>query len=280
MVTLNEVWHVPGARANLLAMWKANDAGARVCFERGVARFEKGVVVRMEAVQRDALWEIATVKKGRAFLAVKRPANVGGRTGEAARKPPVVAERKRVEVKPVKFIEVDLELDDESDDGLKQTQSVDVSVGESEAPTKMVTEVRGATKAVEARVAEAVGATVAKVVGAHMVGEVVFFMESVFARLELQSEKKVKSVQTDRSGEYVNEGLTALLGNGGTVQWTNVGDSPEQSGSVEPLNRALEERGRALLEGAKLDPKLWAEAIIIANYTRNRVPSSVPGKTP
>ncbi|GAQ91312.1 hypothetical protein KFL_007630030 [Klebsormidium nitens] len=33
--------------------------------------------------------------------------------------------------------------------------------------------------------------------------------ESVFARLELQSGKKVKGVQTDRGGEYVNEGMTA-----------------------------------------------------------------------
>ncbi|GAQ93414.1 hypothetical protein KFL_015100010, partial [Klebsormidium nitens] len=104
--------------------------------------------------------------------------------------------------------------------------------------------------------------------------------ESVFARLELQFGKKVKSVQTDRGGKYVNEGMTALLGKKGTVQRTTAGHSPEQNGSAERLNRTLEERGRALLENAGLDPKLRAEAMVTANYTRNRVPSSVHGKTP
>ncbi|GAQ92416.1 hypothetical protein KFL_010110020 [Klebsormidium nitens] len=104
--------------------------------------------------------------------------------------------------------------------------------------------------------------------------------ESVFARLELQSGKKVKSVQTDRGGEYVNEGMTALLGKRGTVQRTTAGHSPGQNGSAERLNRTLEETARALLEDAGLKPELWAEAMVTANYTRNRVPSSVHGKTP
>lgn len=37
-------------------------------------------------------------------------------------------------------------------------------------------------------------------------------IESVFARLELQSRKKENAVQTDRSGEYVNKDMTAPLG--------------------------------------------------------------------
>ncbi|GAQ92495.1 putative retrotransposon protein with integrase and ribonuclease H-like domain [Klebsormidium nitens] len=53
--------------------------------------------------------------------------------------------------------------------------------------------------------------------------------ESVFARLELQSGKKVKSVQTDRGGEYVNEGMMALLGKRGTVQRTTAGHSPKKT---------------------------------------------------
>ncbi|GAQ92268.1 Transposon-encoded protein [Klebsormidium nitens] len=104
--------------------------------------------------------------------------------------------------------------------------------------------------------------------------------ESVFARLELQSGKKVKGVQTNRGGEYVNEGMTALLGKRGTVHRTTAGHSLEQNGSAERLNRTLEERARALLENAGLGPDLWAEAMVTANYTRNRVPSSVHGKSP
>ncbi|GAQ92818.1 Ribonuclease H-like superfamily protein with integrase and retrovirus zinc finger-like domains [Klebsormidium nitens] len=104
--------------------------------------------------------------------------------------------------------------------------------------------------------------------------------ESVFARLELQSGKKVKGVETDRGGEYVNEGMTSLLGKRGTVHRTSAGHSPEQNGSAEWLNRTLEERAQDLPEDAGLGPELWAEATVTANYTRNRVPSSVHGKTP
>ncbi|GAQ92266.1 hypothetical protein KFL_009610015 [Klebsormidium nitens] len=95
--------------------------------------------------------------------------------------------------------------------------------------------------------------------------------ESVFARLKLQSGKKVKSVQTDRGGEYVNEGMTALLGKRGTVQRTTAGHSPKQNGLAKRLNRTLEERAHALLEDAGLNPEVWAEAMVTANYTRNRL---------
>ncbi|GAQ92324.1 Reverse transcriptase [Klebsormidium nitens] len=104
--------------------------------------------------------------------------------------------------------------------------------------------------------------------------------ESAFARLELQSGMKVKGMQTDRGGEYVNGGMTALLGKRGTVHRNTAGHSPEQNGSAERLNRTLEERARAFLEDARLEPELWAEAMVTANYTWSRVPSSVHDKTP
>ncbi|GAQ93314.1 hypothetical protein KFL_014350010 [Klebsormidium nitens] len=75
-----------------------------------------GGVVKIEAVQHGGLWEIVTVKKPRAFVAVKGPAKTGFRFGEEARKPPILAGRKLVEVKPVKYIEVDLDSDDEEEE--------------------------------------------------------------------------------------------------------------------------------------------------------------------
>eukprot|EP00243_Klebsormidium_subtile_P008726 TRINITY_DN418_c0_g1_i2.p1 TRINITY_DN418_c0_g1~~TRINITY_DN418_c0_g1_i2.p1 ORF type:complete len:569 (+),score=90.43 TRINITY_DN418_c0_g1_i2:723-2429(+) len=112
-VTLKEVRHVPEAKANLVALKRATDAGARVVMERRVARFEMGGIVRMEAMQRDGLFEVETVEKPRAFLAVK-PA-IEKRVGEAARKPQAEEETGKVQKKTVKVIEVDLDSDDESD---------------------------------------------------------------------------------------------------------------------------------------------------------------------
>ncbi|GAQ92494.1 hypothetical protein KFL_010290010, partial [Klebsormidium nitens] len=69
--------------------------------------------------------------------------------------------------RPLKVIEVDLESDDESDDGVKETQPVDVSGGKTEFPTEKGTEKHGATEAVGAA-AEAVEATAAERVGVRI----------------------------------------------------------------------------------------------------------------
>jgi hypothetical protein len=62
------------------------------------------------------LWEIATVKKARAYLAVKGPAEMGRRMGEAARRPQVTVVKKQEEMKPVKYIEVELDSDNEREE--------------------------------------------------------------------------------------------------------------------------------------------------------------------
>jgi hypothetical protein len=46
------------------------------------------------------------------------------------------------------------------------------------------------------------------------------------------------------------------------------------------LNRDLQEKGKAMLEDSGLGKELWAEAMVTANYTHNRLPSRVHGKTP
>ncbi len=46
------------------------------------------------------------------------------------------------------------------------------------------------------------------------------------------------------------------------------------------MNRDLQEKGKAMLEDSGLGKELWAEAMVTANYTHNRLPSRVHGKTP
>ncbi|GAQ93542.1 hypothetical protein KFL_016350010 [Klebsormidium nitens] len=95
--------------ANLFALGRATDAGARVVLEGRKAQIESDGVVRMEAVKRGGLWEIETVGKQPAFLA-REPVRKNRVTATAKR--PVRAED--VVKKTVKVMEVDLEdLDDE-----------------------------------------------------------------------------------------------------------------------------------------------------------------------
>jgi hypothetical protein len=47
---------------------------------------------------------------------------------------------------------------------------------------------------------------------------------------------------------------------------------------AERLNRVLMERARALLIESGLPDEMWAEAVVTANYIRNRTPMSAHGK--
>jgi hypothetical protein len=104
--------------------------------------------------------------------------------------------------------------------------------------------------------------------------------EGVLAHLELQTGKKIKAMQTDRGGEYVNEKMTTLLNKRGIAHRKIAGTSPEQNGSVERLNRDLQEKRRAMLKDSGFGEELRAEAMVTANYSRNRLPSRVHGNTP
>ena len=111
-------------------------------------------------------------------------------------------------------------------------------------------------------------------------GEVAKVAEHVLNRLEVQSGKKLKTVRTDRGKEYVNKALEEVLGGKGTVHEKTAPYSAEQNGSAERLNRVLEEKIRAMLEDSGLPKEMWAEAVVTANYTRNRTPVSAHGRTP
>jgi len=110
--------------------------------------------------------------------------------------------------------------------------------------------------------------------------DVAVVTEGVLTCLELQTWKKVKAMQMDRGGEYVNEEMTSLLSKRGIAHRKTIGYLPKQNGSTERLNRDLQEKGNAMLEDSGLGEELWAEAMVTTNYTHNRLPSRVHGKTP
>jgi len=56
--------------------------------------------------------------------------------------------------------------------------------------------------------------------------------------------------------------------------------NPQQNGKAERLNWTLMERVRSILAEAGLGEELWAEALMVVVYTRNRAPSSDGKATP
>ena len=114
-VTLYEVRHVPKARANLFALRRATDAGARVTIEGRVAQFELGGVVCMEAEEKNGLWEIATagakpVEGVWVFDETPRYSMDGAKKAPAAAQKKAQAES--VKEKREELVEIELEFDE------------------------------------------------------------------------------------------------------------------------------------------------------------------------
>lgn len=98
--------------------------------------------------------------------------------------------------------------------------------------------------------------------------------------LETQTGHNLLAVRTDRGTEYMNHDLRNYFDSKGVIHQTSVPYTPQQNGAAERLNRTLLDRVRAMLLNAGVEEKLWAEAVVTANYIRNRSPSKQGAKTP
>jgi transposase InsO family protein len=120
---------------------------------------------------------------------------------------------------------------------------------------------------------------------------VIYLMNSkdqVFSKYKLyeammlrQRDIRIKSLLSDRGGEYTSKEFNDYLAQQGTKHKFTVHDTPEQNGVAERLNRTLVERTRAMLLESNLPKSLWGYAIQYANYIKNRTHTrALPNKTP
>ena len=90
----------------------------------------------------------------------------------------------------------------------------------------------------------------------------------------------MKALQSDNGREYCNAEMDKVLKTNGIRRRLTVTYSPEQNGVAERRNRTLVEAAGCSLIQSGLPPSFWAEAIMAANYVRNRcISSSLDGKT-
>ena len=90
------------------------------------------------------------------------------------------------------------------------------------------------------------------------------------ARVERQSECKIKSLKTDGGGEYLSNEFKDYLAEEGIEHQLTFPDSPQQNGVAERYNRTLLEGVRSMLHGSGMSRGFWGEAVLCFNYTRNR----------
>ena len=105
-------------------------------------------------------------------------------------------------------------------------------------------------------------------------------VRSWIAFLEKATGAAVRIVRTDRGGEYLSTELEQYFADKGIQHQLTAPYTPQQNGAAERLNRTLMERVRAMLQDMQLPQHLWAEAVVAANYVRNRSPSLDRSQTP
>ena len=110
-----------------------------------------------------------------------------------------------------------------------------------------------------------------------------------WTEVEKQLGKVIKVVRFDRGGEYYGKHGDAgqlkgpfakYLEDSGIVAQFTMPRSPEQNGVAERRNRTLMEMVRSMISRTNLPGFLWGEALKIALYILNRVPTKAVPLTP
>ncbi|KAK2998642.1 hypothetical protein RJ639_023717 [Escallonia herrerae] len=94
------------------------------------------------------------------------------------------------------------------------------------------------------------------------------------ARVENQTDKKLKYFRSDNGMEYNDEEFLQFCKDKGIIRHFSVKRTPEQNEVAERMNRTLLERARCMRLNADLPKSFWAEAVNTACYLINCSPSS------
>lgn len=111
--------------------------------------------------------------------------------------------------------------------------------------------------------------------------EVLSVFKSFHVMVQTQFSDKIQILRSDNGGEYVNWGFHDYFQHHGVLHETSCPQTPQQNGVAERKNRHILETARALLLGAHVPNRHWADAVATAVHLLNRMPSKVLGfKTP
>ncbi|GJS10359.1 zinc finger, CCHC-type containing protein [Tanacetum coccineum] len=85
--------------------------------------------------------------------------------------------------------------------------------------------------------------------------------------VEVQQNDLIKSLRTDRGGEYYDPAIFQYVG---IIYETTAPYTPQQNGIAERKNRALKEMVNSMLSYSSLSEGFWGEAMLTACYLLNR----------
>ena len=89
---------------------------------------------------------------------------------------------------------------------------------------------------------------------------------------EAQTGYCLRSIRSDRGGEYINQSLKMFLSSRGIEHQTSVPRTPQQNGRAEHFNRTILEKSKVMRQHACLPPSFWQDAVEAALHIYNRQP--------
>ncbi|CAI7805543.1 unnamed protein product [Closterium sp. NIES-53] len=93
------------------------------------------------------------------------------------------------------------------------------------------------------------------------------------AEAERQSGKQLKVLRTDNGGEFVNAEFNSFLRTKGILRQLTVPYTPQHNSIAERVNRSLLDSVRTMLADSGLPLKYWGDALGMACWVKNRLPT-------
>lgn len=98
-------------------------------------------------------------------------------------------------------------------------------------------------------------------------------IKEFISRATLETNNQVLQIETDRGTEFLGP-LKGFLEQRGIIAGKSTAGVPQQNGFIEREIRTIKDAAKTMLNTAKLNKNLWAEAINCAVYVMNRVVNS------
>ena len=95
--------------------------------------------------------------------------------------------------------------------------------------------------------------------------------EKFKALVEQETGAKIKTLRTDRGGEFTSSEFNDYCESSGIKRHLTAQYSPQKNGVVERRNRTLMEMTRSILKHMDVPNFLWGEAVRHATYLINRI---------
>ena len=93
------------------------------------------------------------------------------------------------------------------------------------------------------------------------------------AVIEKESGYEIKSLRTDRGGEFTSNEFKSLCELHGIRKFLTVAGSPQQNGVIKRKNRTILNMARSMLKSKNMLEEFWAEVVACAMYVSNRSPT-------